>query len=189
MADITNSETDVSITSIASGVAFPVELAAPDPLSRNFILEYASNGGSIEMDVDGSVTPVVFTITADPTLDKILIRIGLWIRDSFIDLDKFGNEAALTNGFRIVQHVDGGADNVILDNVKNTKHLLQYSLERAYTFDYRMSQTTTPTAIVVYFATEGVVLRAGTADSLTATVSDNLLGLEEFRLIARGYKA
>ena len=64
-----------------------------------FYADFKNNGSTV-MAVDGSVTPVVFSLTDLPPKQKIILQsIGFIIgSDEIIDLAKFGNVAELTNG-------------------------------------------------------------------------------------------
>ena len=57
------------------------------------------NGGSDDLGVNGSITPVEFTLEDIPSTDFLLQRVTFLIgADAIVDLDQFGGLAALTNG-------------------------------------------------------------------------------------------
>jgi len=61
--------------------------------------EYFSNGGSSDMAVDGSSTPVEFGVTASPDYDTYLKFVSVNIGDNGSPtLNKFGAITALSNG-------------------------------------------------------------------------------------------
>ena len=61
---------------------------APQPVG-NLIFEYATNGGSNELAVNGSGTPVEFLISPDATLDKIIEGLTFEAFSNGIKIDKF----------------------------------------------------------------------------------------------------
>lgn len=84
-----------------------IEIASQNQQFREFLRE---SGGSREMVVNGSVTPVEFI--HQPTVESWLTEIKILLLDSAItDTGKFGNDTALTNGF-LLEHKDKD------DNVK-----------------------------------------------------------------------
>lgn len=74
---------------------------APQPIG-NILFEYAKNGGSNELAVDGSTTEVEFTVPADATSDKVIEGLTFEAFSSSIKIDKFLSfNQELTNGILI----------------------------------------------------------------------------------------
>jgi hypothetical protein len=65
------------------------------------------NAGSDDMTIDGSVTPVEFTLEDLPETDFLLQRVTFLIgADSIVELDQFGGIAALANGVLFAANQD-----------------------------------------------------------------------------------
>lgn len=70
-----------------------------------FYVKFKSNGSSM-LNINGSVTPVEFILEDLPVDNFLLTRVDYLIAiDSIIDVSKFGNRTALTNG--LVFEIDG----------------------------------------------------------------------------------
>lgn len=70
-----------------------------------FYIKFKHNGSSM-LNVNGSITPIEFILEDLPVDDFLLTRVDYLIAiDSIIDVSKFGNRTALTNG--LVFEIDG----------------------------------------------------------------------------------
>lgn len=79
-----------------------VKASATSAPLGNIFFEKAENGGSSDLTVDGSVTPVEFTIPADATEDKVVSALAFRAVASGITIDKFLSlNNPLTNGILI----------------------------------------------------------------------------------------
>lgn len=75
---------------------------------RNHDIFYAKfkHNGNPNLNVNGSVTPIEFTLEDLPVDNFLLTRVDyLIVIDSIIDVSKFGNRTALANG--LVFEIDG----------------------------------------------------------------------------------
>lgn len=68
---------------------------------RQFLTDDGTPGGSSDMLVDGSVTPVDFFVEARQDADLYVTRVSFIVVDQNMSLNNFGNIAALTNGLRL----------------------------------------------------------------------------------------
>jgi hypothetical protein len=68
---------------------------------RQFLTTDGTPGGSSDMLVDGSVTPVDFFVEARQDADLYVTRVSFIVVDQNMSLNNFGNIAALTNGLRL----------------------------------------------------------------------------------------
>lgn len=143
---------------------------------------YVSGSGvttsNINMVVDGSGTPVVFTartgapsIPSDVDITRIIFQC---ITDSAVDLNKFGNLAKLTRGLAL-RFVDGDKDNIF--NVKTNADLAGLA------FDFTPYVASNPGQGVHGFIARltfagqnkiGVTIRIGPEDNLEMVVQDDL---------------
>lgn len=73
---------------------------APAPLGTNFITN-VTNGGSADLTINGSGTPVIFELSST-TQDRLISVIRFYGRDTSFDFDDFlGQASSLTNGILI----------------------------------------------------------------------------------------
>lgn len=68
---------------------------------RQFMTDDGTPGGSSDMVVDGSVTPVDFFVEAPQDKDLYVTRISFIVVDQNMTLNQFGNIGDLTNGMRL----------------------------------------------------------------------------------------
>jgi hypothetical protein len=73
------------------------------------------SGGSHDMVIDGSTTPVEFTFPADGTNDIALSNLVFTMSSSSIEMDgdSFGKGAALTNGILVEMTINNGVNTTI----------------------------------------------------------------------------
>lgn len=160
---------------------------SPNPRPGLRIAEFLKeSGGSSDMNVDGSVTPVTFS-AAPPTGKKWFIHsVTLIIEDSSINFKKFGGIAGgLTNGieFRVKE---GGLAEVTLGTFKTNGDF------HLFTTDIRLDSASTD------FLTVNVNMRenAGTTLELSAANSeifklitnDNLISVDRFNVLIKGFE-
>lgn len=95
------------ITLASDQPAIPVSSGAPAP--SDSVREFCRNGGSREMNVDGSVTPVPFDFLADATDDIAVTEVRLVMVASAINMkgEDFGANIPLTNGMKLEATVNG----------------------------------------------------------------------------------
>ena len=86
-----------------------IGVTAAAPAAVNSIVTFLRNGGSENMLVNGSVTPVSFTFGADATFDIIPTEIRLVLTAATLNWGNFGKGGSiLTNGVVIDAEVDDG---------------------------------------------------------------------------------
>ncbi len=156
-------------------------------ISFNSFLAIDVSGGSTDMNVDGSSTPVTFI--AQPPTGKIwyIHTIDVVLEDTAMSFAKFGGIAIpLTNGvdFKVKQN---GASEITLANIKRNGDF--------YTFanDAFIESSTTTDILVAHVRTK---VNTGTTFKLTdsnseffkAVVNDNLTNINKFQVLIRGYE-
>lgn len=164
-----------------------VDTRASAPLGS--VQEYLKDtGGSPDMDVNGSVTPVVFSYYAGSDYDVELSSITMIIEEPAIAFGTtFWGETGLTNGLLVeVKSED-------LENVLCNPRYTRECLEAAEVGGFDLVTATPDFARVVRAFPPGTILKkAGTypgdEDYIRATVRDNISGLSYFRMIVRGTK-
>ena len=137
------------------------------------------------MNVDGSSTPVVYTATPNTGKRFYVYRIEITMRDTAINLLKFGGITALTNGFNIEIKEQGSTRYLMEHSVKFnseffrwTPHIEIYSSgEDLITVTFNFTDTNS-------------VIRLDDSDSdyIRTTISDDLTGLTGFTVTIHGYE-
>jgi hypothetical protein len=146
---------------------------------------------NINMAVDGSVTPVIFTLrTGSPSIPSsvdITRMIAICEADSAIDLSLFCNVPALTRGV-LLRSTNGITDNIY--TVKSNRDIAGVA------FDFTPFVATNPSQGVDGFVTRltfagqskiGVALRVAQDGNIEAWVQDDLTGLVFFSIILEGH--
>lgn len=164
------------------------------PLSSFFV----DSAGSQDMVVNGSVTPVEFTIDAMPFRDCYIKTIGFNILDMGATLGSFGNIAALTNGVLFEWETLG--ETVELGVFKTNYDMVRLAGGQPAFGD---STTAFRAANVVGnidafmpmldFATIfglpwGVLLAGDTKQKLRITIRDDISAIDGFDIQARGFE-
>lgn len=146
---------------------------------------FLSNGGSPDMDVNGSVSPVIFL--ASPPSGKIwyVHTIDVIIEDNAMNFTKFGGIPALTNGvdFSVKQN---GLIEETLANLKRNGDFYTFANEA-----FIESSTTDIFVAHVYTRINtGTTFKLinSNSDFFKAIVNDNLTNLTKFRVLIRGYE-
>jgi len=151
------------------------------------------------MNVDGSATPQSFTLTADGTgkYDLIIQQVEIFIADSAISYNRFGNISGVTNGWDFYATLSGNQKDICTSATTNGLVLIQSQgekfgsgtdLNKVPSF----SGTTDALLVRVKFdaitnnGLNGIRLAAGSVDSFTSTVNDNFTGLDNFELRFKG---
>jgi hypothetical protein len=144
--------------------------------------------GSPEMNVDGSVTPVPYTLTIPNGLGVSLhgIKLTLASFGNIKELDDFLDLPGLTVGVTIVIDSVSPSRNPSIQpkSIKNNKDLMTLSQDYVYKDDglsslnvFRFKHDFEPASIR---------LNQSAGDSLTLTISDNLIDLSLFRALVWG---
>lgn len=159
---------NVAGSSVVIGAPFP-----EDPM--DIYDEHVENGGSGDLRVDGSGTPVVFTAEADASRDVRLyeIRVTFSSDDFIVDGISFGPNSALANGIKIDLEVNGGTT-YTLKTIKRNTDFLQFfgSVIGSNTV---INNSGPKDAIVSTFALGGLMkLETGTTDKISVTIQDDL---------------
>lgn len=123
---------DLSLSTINIGNSDPTTLrvvnASDDPLltqiaentgliGRTFFDTYLKNGGSRDVNVDGSSVNVTFSYTVPSSTELYIENIQIIILDGSLDSDDYGGIInGLTNGCEIYYKVTSGGSNIYVGN-------------------------------------------------------------------------
>jgi hypothetical protein len=177
------------INNIASNV-----ITLDAPLDYAYVAGSDIDFGSINMAVDGSTTPVIYGVRnprgAPPDIDlsfDVTRVIVTCLTDTAVDLNKFGDLSALTNGL-LMRYNDGRVYNIW--NVKRnggfaaigydwTPHAATNPIQGQDGFVFRLT----------FGGQEkiGVVVRLNIGCDLQVVVQDDLLLLDELSVVAEGH--
>ena len=194
VADVITTDLDRLAVTVDGAV-----ISTPGGVGDILILNFL-NGGSPDMRVDGSTTPVVFTFPCDASKDSFINEIRLFGGCNGI---KFGQHlcknATLTNGVKIDIRSDAQA--LTLPLMKNTE---DYKNKMAFGpggpgGHFRIDVQAGADQFVAgfHFGTPAIVRKCGTLptpnDFITITIQDNLVGpsggnLNEFSGLVQGFK-
>ena len=156
---------------------------------------YFENAGSNDMIVNGSSTPVEFSVNSDADFDYYIKSLSVKLADATAQFNEFGALTALSNGVDfewVSQRVgpitihDGIKDNIEWFRLSNTPITVNSIIDLsgggadAIVIQIDLAQ--------LFGNPWGVRLEKDTTDKLLFRVNDNLAGLDEFNIIAYGTK-
>lgn len=151
------------------------------------ISDFVKNGGSEDLRVDGSSTPVTFSYEADVSNNIVLVGFVFCMSATSVDLDgdSFASGNALSTGILVKTTINSGTviELPLLKLNEDFLRLLEHSLHQGGVDD-NMTGT---------FKLGGrSVLVAGSSDKIEVTVQDDLtaalLGLKYLTCTVYGYK-
>lgn len=176
---------------VASGLDWDVTLDTP--LDSAFTIAGGCSERSKHLNVDGSVTPVEFSISPANLSEGVewdITRIiGTLVDDDAMDDSRFGGIlGGLTKGV-VVRYKDGVHKNIF--NVKTNGEMV------AQMYDVQYADKTPQGEYGLRFrrtfagqSESGVAIRlaSSSADALSVIVQDDLTGLLEFTIVAHGHR-
>lgn len=175
----------------------PVDQESKLSIYREF-LTLNGDGTTIDMRVDGSVTPQSFWIQAEPDRDVYITSVSFKLADSGATLNEFAGIPALANGCRLYYEDNNGEINV------GTNLITNFEIVRLC-----LGQPAFGTGASAFIAgnvagnSEGVIpvldfrnfgfkwglkLAAGTLNRLILEVNDNVTAIDAFDVIAYGFR-
>ena len=175
------------------------EVEHPIPL-RQYFTDNGRPTGSNNMRVDGSVTPVEFSICADADVDLYVSAAAVVIADAGATLNKFGNLGTLTNGVLFEWVTQEFGTVVIHEGLKTNFDFVRLAGgkpafgDAASAFRANNVSGTSEAYLPMIDFDEifglrwGMRLRRGTTDCLRFTIRDNVAGVDQFDVIGYGIK-
>ena len=172
------------------------------PLDDKYTLlplrSYFTNNSSRDMDVDGSVNSVDFSIDADNILNKSIKSMFVSIVDAGASLSEFGNLPALTNGVEFIWESQDFGQILIADELKSNFDFVAFG-GGSPAFGNSTTAFVAPNVIgneeasisfidfqKLFGFEYGIPLRKGTKDRLLFRINDNVSGVTSFTAIGYG---
>lgn len=161
---------------------------------------FKTAAGSSNMVVDGSSTPVEFSISANTTQDIYIKVCSVVIAQQNAVLNKFGNITALTNGLTLKWVTGDLGTETIADSLKTNFDFVQLGLGQpafgdgttAFRAGNVISTDEGYLPVIdfskIFGLQYGLRLRASTSDKLVWTVRDALAGVTRFDIKGYGLK-
>jgi hypothetical protein len=162
---------------------------------QSWTARLTNSAGSVSLAVDGSVTPQVFSLSADPQELRWIERLTLIFHSSAMDLSKateskrFGPVGGgLTNGLQFTVHQGDGSSDLFLDPVKVIQEFERYAAIESRGIVNRVDAVATGTDLLIVAVTLPcrMGLFPGSTDSIDLTVADDLTGLDLFEVQITG---
>lgn len=163
-------------------------LTMDTPSDFNYTIGNPVQAGIKDMNVDGSGTPVVFSLRADPELDITvdITRVIIHITDNTaMDDEKFGGINALTRGI-VLRRTDGTFLNIF--NVKTNGEFGELAFDKTYD-DKAPSGFFGMTSRLTFAGANkiGVAIRLAPDEDLQLVVQDDLTDLNRFVIMVEGH--
>lgn len=154
--------------------------------------QFALNGSSSSMVVDGSVTPVTFTIPADPTLETVILGLRFFGQDNGIKNGQFlGINSSLTNGISLSIKSNDQSASLIATNIKNTEDFKHLFVSSASNWDLDI-QSGRDDFTAIRELSNPIILKPqgtfGTDDFVSVTINDNLTSIISLEFLVEGFK-
>ena len=154
---------------------------------------YFENNSSNDLRVNGSTTPVEFSIDADADYDYFIKAISVKLADAGATFNEFGNLSALTNGVEFLWRSQDVGELTIHDGIKDNLEWFRFSNTQPIIIDLSGggadAVVVTIDLQVLFSSTWGLRLKKGTKDKLIFRVNDNLSsGIDTFNIIGYGTK-
>jgi len=157
----------------------------PDTTSRLAFGKFKTVGGSPDMAINGSSTPVSFFVNADPLLDIIIREVKFAAFDGGIKVDTFlGLNSALTTGIQVNLNT-GGLTQPFLPIQTTQDFDAHFAFGDGARFEL-ITASGNDSLVAQFSPREPIVLKAGSADNLEIIIQDNLNQVAFLEAIAFG---
>ena len=154
----------------------------PDKKVIHFSDLLVNSGGDDAMDIDGSVTPIDFTIGPPSGEVWFCTYFGIVIEDSgTIDPAEFGALPTLTNGFKLIQKING-TEHTMANLKENIGITLQFTAGNSFAGVGAGWLNTGNLYTGLHMFDPPLTLDNTNGDQLIARVRDDLTGLNELHM-------
>lgn len=190
----------LEVATVDTGVFFQSEIISVNgdvigldqPINYPYLTSDIAVISNRDMNVNGSVTPQVFSILPLPSQRGDIVRIIFEIQDDMdMDFTTFGGLAKLINGCVLrINNGDGTFRNVF--NFKDNGDIISQSFDHLFLLPKQGGSIRGFTARLTWGgqSKHGVVIRldGSIGESLELIIQDNLTLLTRFRIIAQGHE-
>lgn len=167
------------------------------PFRQYFTID-GTPGGTFDMRVDGSGTPIDFYITASNDAERYITVLSFVISDSSATPAKFGTLNALTNGVQIFYTASDYGNIYIHDSLKTNFQFMRLSLGQpplgSSNDAFRISNVVGNADSYIPFVDlarfvppNGVLLKRYTNERIIIRIQDDITGVDGFDCVAFGY--
>jgi hypothetical protein len=175
-----------------SANSIPLEQLIRQKQLRTFLTNSSS---SKDLNVDGSATPVEFSLEGEEGSTKWILRLRVLLNDVNMeiatnDFRRFGTATAastpLTNGIEFFTEQSGVVTDFVAESVKTIGEFMNYASD----FVNFVNSVGTQEDFLSFDFTFDVpiVLPAGAADRIVCRVNDDLTDVDLFQILAFGYQ-
>lgn len=161
-------------------------------LFRTFL---KNSAGSIEMNINGSVTPMEFTVTSEPgkilyiSIMRFIIN-GTYFEMNTQDFRRFGaatvGGGSLTNGITLVAFQGGVQTSLFAYPIRQSGDFFDYA-DDFINLTNAVSAQSDFLSFDMHFL-QPVVLPEAVEDRMVLTIRDNLTSVDQFRCLIRGWQ-
>lgn len=149
--------------------------ALPSDQPIAYSIPFLLDGAATNMNIDGSGTPVVFTLTPGAGKEFFVEKINLFMRDQgAFKLDEFGSGKALTTGIKLEIKSKGVLQTALI--VKNNRELIE-NIDNLNTFSQIEGN---PLFVMSKVFEKPITLLGDQGDFIKLTIQDDLTFLQEF---------
>lgn len=163
---------------IRPGSTIGIGIGTADP-TLIFRQKMMNGGGSSNMRVNGLVTPVVFQVLADPSVDILLSELRFVFSATAIVFDgaQFGQSfGTLPNGILAEILVNNGQP-ATLSNIQVNEHFLEFATVTGINVHTEFSGTN-DVLVASYSLAGSMKLKANTTDKVKITIRDNITAVQ-----------
>lgn len=155
---------------LAPGTVISVDAVPANP--GNAVRDFLRNGGSRDMNVDGSGGDIAFTFDADSSKDIFLTEVRFIFNAQSINMkgEDFGSDLPLTNGTKFEVTTNGTTTE--LANFKINEDFLALPSRSGINMIY--DGPANDQIVASFYFGGAVCLKAGTGDNVKITVRDEL---------------
>ena len=162
------------------------------PLFKKEYSEYLQNGSNSSMDVNGSTTPVIFSISSSATATIVIERFVIYMEDGATIYKALMNIENIPDGegFNISKTINNNQTQ-ILKYINNSRelHLKTGVLFTANDDFMRVNNRTSMDHATFYFDPHSpIILKKGSNDVISSEINTNLNGLDSMFINCIGYE-
>jgi hypothetical protein len=176
----------------------PISLElTPEELTRRKQLRafLVNSSNSSDLNVDGSVTPQVFSIKGEADKVKWITEIRIVLKGANLevkgqDFKRFGlatgANTPLTEGLKFYVEQGGTTTNFFIEPIRTIGEFMNYADEEPSNFINAVGSQEDALYFKFLFRDVPITLPQGTIDKVVVEVRDNLTAIDEFKVIAAG---